>query len=169
MLTEAQANSAWQKMAEAEVRALYFGELANRYSRRKQWITGISLFLSSGAAITVLREAGPISLWLAAAMSLVVAALMAYSISGALDEKVPAMAKLHSSWDHLANEYERLWQRWYEPDAEDKLEALQQRARDLSEAGVRAPYKIDRVDHWGRFVYSRYVTSLDIPEKATSP
>ena len=101
-------------------------------------------------------------------MSSVIAALMAYSIGFALDEKVPAMAKLHSSWDHLADEYERLWQRWYEPDAEKKLEALQQRARELSEAGVRAPYKSDRVDYWGKFVYSRYVNSLDLPEKTAT-
>ena len=166
MLTEAQTNSAWQKMAEAEVRAVYFGELANQYSRRKQWISASSLFLSSGAAITVLGEAAP--LWVAGVMSLVIAALMAYSIGFALDEKVPAMAKLHSSWDHLADEYERLWQRWYEPDAEKKLKALQHRARELSEAGVRAPYKSDRVDYWGKFVYSRYVNSTALPEKATT-
>ena len=166
MLTKAQANSAWQKMAEAEVRALYFGEIANRYSRRKQWISAVSLFLSSGAAITVLGDAGP--LWVAGAMSVIVAALMAYSIGFALDEKVPAMAKLHSSWDHLADEYEQLWHRWYEPDAEKKLEALQHRARELSEARVRAPYKSDRVDYWGKLVYSRYVDSMDLPEKATT-
>jgi len=48
MLSEAQIKRVWDNMLAAETRALYFGDLASRYTRQKQWIAGISFFLSSG-------------------------------------------------------------------------------------------------------------------------
>ena len=44
-LTEHQANRVWEKRVEAEVRSLYFADLANRFTVRKQIITGASFFL----------------------------------------------------------------------------------------------------------------------------
>ena len=41
-MTEEQANLAWEKKVQAEVRSLYFAELAAQYTRRKQLVTGIS-------------------------------------------------------------------------------------------------------------------------------
>ena len=165
MLTQAQTDSAWKKMAEAEVRALYFGELAAQYSRRKQGIVAVSFVLSSGAAITALGNWAPV--WGPGLLSLAVAVLMGYSIGFNLDDRAATMAKLHSSWDHLACDYGRLWSRWYEPEAERVLSELQRRARELSEAGVKAPYRPDRVEYWGKHVYSRYSDSLDSSQGVT--
>ena len=53
MLTEDQTARVWNKMAEAEVRSLYFGDLAARYTKRKQTIAAASFFLSSGAAASL--------------------------------------------------------------------------------------------------------------------
>ena len=49
MHNEFQTNLVWENMLAAETRSLYFGDLATRYTRRKQCITGSSFFLSSVA------------------------------------------------------------------------------------------------------------------------
>ncbi|MBI4469607.1 MAG: hypothetical protein HY650_09840 [Acidobacteria bacterium] len=56
-LTPDEVDRVWQRMAEAEVRAFYFADLAARATRQKQIITGVSFFLSSGAAATVIEDA----------------------------------------------------------------------------------------------------------------
>ena len=53
MLNEFQQTKAWEGLLNAEARSLYFGDLASRYTRHKQWITGVSFFFSSGAAATI--------------------------------------------------------------------------------------------------------------------
>ena len=166
MLTEAQINGAWRKMAEAEVRALYFGELASKCMQLKQWIVAVSFVLSSGAALTALGEWTP--MWFPGLLSLAITVLMGYSIGFKLDDRASEMARLHSSWDHLADDYEHLWNRWYEPDAERVLVELQRRARELSEAGTKAPYKSDRVEYWGSHVYSSYPNLLDASKKTVT-
>ena len=164
MLTPTQTDTAWRKMAEAEVRSLYFDELATRYSRQKQWIITLSFFLSSGAAITALGQVAPI--WVVGLLGLAVAGLTAYSIGFNLEDKAVSMAKLHASWERLAHDYERLWNRWYESDAERVLDELRHRAIELSEAGVKAPYRPDRIKRWSKHVYSSYSHSPSSSEAA---
>jgi hypothetical protein len=57
MLSEFQINRVWENMLAAETRSLYFGDLASRYTRKKQWITGLSFFLSFGAAASFIGKA----------------------------------------------------------------------------------------------------------------
>jgi hypothetical protein len=154
MLTEDQANRVWEKMFEAEVRSLYFADLAAYYTRNKQIITGLSFLLSSGAAATV---AARTSFWFPLVTSAISAALSGYSIAVGLDRKAAAMARLHSSWNALQAGYERLWYHWSEDDAEGKFDALQKRARDASETGsVEAPYDAPRIEKWTHCVSERY-------------
>ena len=75
MLTENQVNRVWNKMVEAEVRSLYFADLAGRYNRYKQILTGVSFFLSSGAAATLLAKAPD---WIPILLAIIVAILSAY-------------------------------------------------------------------------------------------
>ena len=164
MLTRDQADGIWRKMVEAEVRSLYFGELSNQYSRRQRWILSLSFLLSSGAGITALGQAT--SVWVPGLLALAAAALIAYSIEFSLVDQTAEMAKLHSSWNRLADDYERLWHRWYEDDAERILGERQHRAAELSEAGMKAPYKRDRVEYWGKHVYSSYTHSESAPGAA---
>src|SRR5450432_2687578 len=106
MLTDHQIEDVWEGQISSEVRSLYFGDLAGLYSRQKQWITGLSFFLSSGAAATVvarLPAAVPVVL------STAVAVITAYSMAVNLDSKIRTMAKLHYSWNQLAKDYKRLW------------------------------------------------------------
>ena len=146
-------------MAAAEIRAFYFGELASQYSRQQRWIASFSFLFASGAGITVLGQGTP--LWVPGLLGFAVAALQAYSIGFAVGDQASAAAKLHASWDHLSDDYERLWNRWHETDAERVLVELQRRDVDLSAAGTKTSYKPDRLEYWGRHVYSSYVSEAE--------
>src|ERR1700729_143170 len=117
-MTESQINNVWERMISAEVRSLYFADLTARYSRQKQWITGLSFFLSSAAAAALGAKAPT---WAPLIMAALVAVLSAYSISAGLERKVQTMAKLHYSWLQLATDYDRLWNHIYDDDAEREL------------------------------------------------
>ncbi len=154
MLSETQRNLVWTKQYEAEVRSLYFADLASSYTAKKQRIVGLSFFLSSGAAASLWAQISP---YVALGMSLAVAILAGYSMAVNLDKVALKMAELHASWNRLADDYERLWEHWYEDTAEDILEALKQRGREISEQGTTdAPYKPDVMKKWQEEVYSRY-------------
>ena len=78
VLNEFQIGRVWDNMLAAETRALYFADLASRYTRRKQWITGVSFFLSSGAAATLIGKAPP---WVPIVLSIIVSVASAYSLT----------------------------------------------------------------------------------------
>jgi len=153
MLTETQANRVWERMVEAEVRSLYFADLAHRYTRRKQIIAGISFFLSSGAAATIIAKTPD---WVPVCLALVSAIATAYAMAVGLDRYVSGMTKLHYGWNQLANAYERLWNHWRDNDAERTLEELVKQGMDLSELATEMPYQEKLVDKWRDIVYARF-------------
>ena len=154
-LTEGQIKSVWEKKIGAEVRSLYFGDLATRYTRRKQIITGASFFLSSGAAAMLAAKAGPD--WIPLTMAAITAFLTAYSISVGLDRKVATMAKLHYEWNSLAAELDRLWNHWHEDDAESRFADVVKRAADVSQmAATEAPYDERLMGKWQDRVVAQY-------------
>src|SRR5271170_7027043 len=133
MLNEFQTTRVWENMLAAETRALYFADLASRYTREKQWITGVSFFLASGAAASLI---GKLPQWVPLVASAVVAVLSAYSMAVGLDRKISTMAKLHSAWNVISLEYQRLWNHTYSDDAEEQLYVLFQREKEPSELAV---------------------------------
>jgi hypothetical protein len=146
MLTESQIADVWEGQISAETRSLYFGDLASLYSTRKQWITGVSFFLSSGAAATLVAK---MPLWVPLVCSLIVAIATAYSVAINLDAKIRTMAKLHYGWTAVGNDYARLWNRTYSEDAPAELEDLQRRELELSElATTEAPNDPKRLSRW---------------------
>jgi hypothetical protein len=153
MLAEKEADRVWERMLLAEVRSYYFGELASRYTKLKQIITGISFFLSSGAAATL---AARLPSWIPLVSAILVAILTAYSIAVGLDKRALAAAKLHSQWNELCAEYEHLWNHWKDADAQEILESLLKRARAASESGVEMPYNENMLQKWTNVVYSRF-------------
>lgn len=155
-LPQNQTELIWKKMLEAEVRSLYFGDLAASYTKRKQVITGASFFLSSGAAATL---AAQMPHWIPLFFTAVTAILASYAMAVGLDKKALAMSRLHSDWNHLSADYRRLWYHWFEDDAEEVLEKLLMRARQASEmATLEAPYCKERLDKWADHVYAQYIT-----------
>ena len=115
MLAETQITSVWERQIAAEVRSLYFAELASRYSKRKQIITGIVFFFSSGAAASLIAKAPS---WVPIVLSVVVAAITAYTIAINLDMTIRTLSKFHLSWSELAMGYENLWNDVYGDNAE---------------------------------------------------
>ena len=149
-IPEDEAGKVWQAMRAARVRSLYFGDMLSRYSRRKQWVQGVSLGFSSGAVIAALGES-----WQQAAPALaaVVAIANAWSISANLDQKTLTLAALRTSWETLRIEYSELWAQWYADDATNRFAALQRRGNDLGMvASSGAPWDPKAVARWERFV-----------------
>jgi hypothetical protein len=154
MLTNDQITAVWERRIAAEVRSLYFGELANRYSKRKQWFTGLTFFFSSGAAATVVAR---LPAWIPVLLSVLVAAITAYSIAVSLDASIRSMAKFHYSWSQLAADYERLWNHTYSDEAGDDFERIAARERDLSElATTEAPNDPSRLGYWQEQVFRQH-------------
>ena len=141
-------------MIEAEVRSLYFAELANRFTVRKQIISGVTFFLSSGAAASLIGKAPA---WVPIVLSVLTAGASAYSIAVSLDRKASTMAKLHSAWNKIQSEYDRLWNHWYEDEAEAAFSELIRREQEVSEtATTEAPWDTRLIDKWQDHVNSRY-------------
>ncbi|MSV35924.1 MAG: hypothetical protein EXQ47_10055 [Bryobacterales bacterium] len=152
MLDEFQINQVWENMLAAEARSLYFGDLAARYTRRKQWITGASFFLASGAAATVVARA---SEWVPGILALSVALANAYSMAVNLDRKTKTMSTLHASWNRIGADYGRLWSHTYSDDAEEQMYEIVERAREASElATTEAPNDQKLLGKWQDRVFA---------------
>lgn len=152
MLNQTQIKQVWENMLAAEARSFYFGDLAARYTTIKQWITGVSFFLSSGAAATIIAK-GPSLVPLL--LSLIAAAATAYSMAARLDSKIITMAKLHSTWNRITTEYEHLWNHTYTEDAEDQLDRIIQLEEGPSElATTEAPNDQKRLGKWQDRVFA---------------
>ncbi len=154
MLNEFQTTRVWENLLAAEARSLYFGDLATRYTRHKQIITGCSFFFSSGAAAALIGKAPE---WVPILLSVSVAASTAYAIAIGLDRKVGTMVKLHSSWKRVASEYDRLWNHTYADDAETELEKIIDSERELAElATTDAPNDQKLLGKWQDRVFELY-------------
>jgi hypothetical protein len=153
MLSEAQLDEIWGDMLAAETRSYYFADLAERVTRRKQWITGSILLLSSGAAVSLMSE---MSRWVASLMSLVIAGLTIYTVSTGLDEQALKLQGLHSDWSRIHDDYRHLWSHTYEETAEHELEAIRERERDASARAATVTTDMKLVGKWQDQVIARY-------------
>ena len=154
MLNEFQTTRVWENMLAAETRSLYYGDLASRYTRRKQWITGLSFFLSSGAAATLIGKAPE---WVPVLLSVLVAGITAYSMAVSLDRRIGTLARLHSAWNRIAQEYGRLWNHTSDQDAEDQMAKIIDMEREPSElATTDAPNDQKLLGKWQDRVFSLY-------------
>jgi len=140
-------------MVEAEVRSAYFGDLSSSTTKLKQIITGVTFFLSSGAAATLI---GKLPAAVPVVLSILAAVATAYSIAVGLDGRIKTLTKLHAEWNHLSADYERLWTHWSDEDAEETFDSLIRRASDASEIALEMPNDPKRLDKWRTTVYSRF-------------
>ena len=154
MLSDNQITGVWERQIASEVRSLYFGELAGKYAKQKQWITFATLLLSSGSAATI---AARLPVGVPILMSLAAAAATAYAIAANLDTTIRSMAKFQYSWSELALAYETLWDNVWAEDAQITFESLARRERDLGElAATDAPNKQDRLAYWQDHVFKQH-------------
>jgi len=152
MLNDYQITRVWEGMIAAETRALYFGDLTARHTRQKQWITGLSFFLSSGAAASIIAQ---FPAWIAASLALIVAAITAYAMAVNLDGRIATMSKLQASWSQIANLYDHLWNHTNDDDAESQLSKIIEREREPSElAATSAPNDEKLMARWETRVFA---------------
>ena len=90
-MTEEQAGRVWEKMLEAEVRSLYFADMASQNTKRKHWIVGLSFVTSSGAAVTFFGDPAN---WMPAMLGFFVALLNGSAIAVNLDQRALVLSKL---------------------------------------------------------------------------
>ena len=153
MLSQNQIDEVWKRQLAAQVRSLYFGELASKYAQKKQWITFATLFLSSGAAGSLLAKS---PVFIPTALSVVVALLTAYTIAVNLDITIRSMAKLHTSWSEVAQSYQQLWDNVHVEDAQPIYDSLMRRERELGELGATdAPNDQKRLAYWQNYVHKQ--------------
>jgi hypothetical protein len=151
MLTNEQIEDVWEGWISSEVRSLYFGDLASLYTKQKQWITGASFFLSSGAAAILIAK---LPTQIPIILSVVVALMTAYAVAVNLDSKIRTMAKLHYAWTQIGNDYKRLWSHTYSDEAEVDLKDLERRSAEISElATTDAPHDPKRLERWQNHVF----------------
>jgi hypothetical protein len=154
MLNEFQVGRVWEGMLTAEARSLYFGDLASRYTRQRQWITGLSFFFSSGAAATIIAKS---PLWVPVVLAVLSAGATAYAMAVNLDRRIATMAKLHSAWSQIATTYDHLWNHASDVDAEGQLEKIMESEKEPSElATMEAPNDQKLLGKWQGRVFSLY-------------
>lgn len=154
MLTEGERLQVWEHLLASETRALYFADLTRRSTRHKQLITGVSFFLSSGAAAAIIGRSPS---WVPIGCALVSAAATAYAIAANLDGRIATVAKLHATWSQIAELYDRLWQHVEDPEGELHLQRLLEREREPSElAAAQAPYDKRLLAKWQTYVFQMY-------------
>ncbi len=114
----------------------------------------ISVFLSSGAVVTVLAKSPS---WIPVALSIVTAVINAYSSAFGLDSRMRSMAKLYAQNSQIANDYEHLWNNVYAEDAGAILDALVHRDTEISEtATTEAPNDQKRMGRWQDYVFAQH-------------
>ena len=154
MLTDAQVDDIWKRMVKAEVRSLYYADLASSYAREKRFITFVTFFSSSAAVATIVAKLHPA---IPGCLSVIGALLAAYSIAMGLDKRAETLMKLHHQWNALYAEYFRLWNHWNEGEAEKTLEALIVKAMEASDLGtVEDPKDGKRLEAWTKKVFAQY-------------
>jgi hypothetical protein len=133
VLTEPQIERLWTRKLEAEARALYFADIANRESTIKRYITGLSFVLGSAAIVTMMSH---LPGWVPIVVTAIITIANGYQIAVNQESKIKTAGKLHLGWERLECEYDWLWSNTFGDDAEAKFRELQDRERDLSETAA---------------------------------
>jgi hypothetical protein len=102
-LSEAQIQRVWEGMLGAETRANYFADLVYRLNRGQKTLTWSTLFLSSGALVSILAELPDRYKWVRVALVGLSTALSLYSTVRQNQKNAVDAAKLHSRWLRIAN------------------------------------------------------------------
>jgi len=142
MLSVFEQRTVWGILMGAEIRALYFAELSNRFQRRQRLLVLGSLVLSGGAFLSLVTTVIPAQSqwnWIKAALALFSAILSAWSLVAKNERSSIDAQDLHFRWNVLALEYRRLWSDVYSDGAHSKLVALEDQEALLSKSSTTMP------------------------------
>ena len=159
-LSAAQIQRVWEGMLGAETRANYFADLVYRLNRGQKVLTWSTLFLSSGALISILAELPADYRWLRVALVGLSTALSLYSTVRQNQKVAVDAAKLHSRWLKIANAYTDIWENVYASEARDKLDAVTAMETEASEASNGLPYRKGLMLKWEKHVVNQHGAQL---------
>jgi hypothetical protein len=148
MLSEAQIKRVWEGMLGAEIRSDYFAELSGKYQLGQKVATWTTLFLSSGATISLITALPADLSWVRIALAGLAAAMSLYSVVMQNQKLAVDASDLHARWNKLAMEYTRLWENVYVEDALDRLNALDDKIAELSKTGTAFPNRKRSMLKW---------------------
>lgn len=151
MISQAQVERVWDGMLLAEMRALYFADLAVRYNRWQRALTLLTLFLSSGAFVTMiakLPENLPYKELIAPLFALTAAALSAYSFAAQIPKRAIDASDLSFRWLKLMSQYESIWENTQAADAFERLQKADEAVMEASKSSHQIPYRKRIFSHW---------------------
>lgn len=141
-----QVRRAWEGMLGAEIRSAYYGEMVGRMQLAQCVGTWLTLVFSSGAVAATILSLPADWQWLRTALAVPTAVISLWLLTRQYPRMGSEAADLHHRWNKLANEYTRLWEDLYSPSALATLNALDDRAADLSKAGTHLPLRRARLN-----------------------
>ena len=147
-------------MLGAETRANYFADLVCRYNTEQKRLTWATLFLSSGALVSILTTLPADHQWVRIILIGWSAALSLYSTVRQNQKSAVDAAKLHSRWLKIANAYREIWENVYSSDAKEKLDAATDTEAEASEASNGLPNKERLMRKWEKHVVNHHGLQL---------
>lgn len=161
MLTPYEQEQVWKGMLAAEIRANYFADLSGQFARKQRFATWGTLVLSSSAFGSVVANIPPeYSPWVRGGLTLLAAALSAYSLVMQNQKSAIDASDLHARWNRLANEYARLWGNVYGDDAKEALDELIHTEEEVSKTGVALPHNKKLMEKWEDHVIAHHAREL---------
>jgi hypothetical protein len=153
MLTDAQREDVGERWMSAEIRACYFADMCSRYLSRQRWLTWATLLCSSGTATTVLASNLP-QRWgfLKPILALLTTALSVLTVVQQNAKASADCAELHFTWNHLANQYEALWNDMDSNEADNQMKSLVEKSAEASRRGTAIPYRKSLMRKWQEHV-----------------
>ncbi len=160
MLSEAQITRVWEGMLEGEMRALYFGELVEKYQAKQRWATMITLVASSAAFASFVI--GSIPAEVRPILTLLASAVSAYTLVAQNSRRAIDASDLHARWGRLAMEYQALWENVHADDAADRLRSITDREWDASKASTSFPNDVKSLSRWQAYVQGRHLAHAGV-------
>jgi hypothetical protein len=160
MLTPIQQKQVWEGILGAEIRANYFADLSGQYAWKQRAATWLTLFFSSGAAASILANISENFAWIRPVLAISTAAISLYSVVMQNQKFAVDASDLHSRWNRLANDYQRLWDGMYSEDAVSRLDALLAREEELSKAGTTFPNRERLMEKWETHVIAHHTGAM---------
>lgn len=167
MLTEHQQRDVWERWLASEMRANYYGDLAERLSSLQTKLSWTTLLFSSGAAAAILGDARlPANLWfLKSVLALLAAGVSLASLIMQNPKRSIDCSDLQFRWNRLASEYEALWNDAYDDSSSATLAILTEKSAELSRSSGRAGVRYQKrlMEKWENYVLRHRVPQDGMP------
>jgi hypothetical protein len=136
----------WEEMLFADMRSNYFAELVRHYLTLDKWLRVATLVAASGTVGTALAQADYAGIRLA--VPIVATAVSLWLLISQYGSMARDASDLHSGWNAIKRDYERLWNNLSSSSAEEEYHRIYDEAEVLSKSGTKFPNKTKRLSHW---------------------